>query len=182
MWIYAHTVLILTCTYTDLYLPLSALVHPTTSSNAVPSIGSEKPALLALGFSPWLNSNCSGESTSVLGHGGMGGCFAFADLDHHIAVCVLKSSFSPVTLIGTGSCPSVNQIAHHIHSQLKSLNTSEDASASGDGTSTRSTGGDGSVGSGRSRSRSKSAPRKRRRQQQRGRQREQHRGAAEGAA
>jgi CubicO group peptidase (beta-lactamase class C family) len=88
------------------------------SANSVPTRGYDKPAMLALGFSPWLNSHATGDSSCVLAHGGMGGCYAFGDLDHGIAVCVLKNSFSPVTLIGTGACPTVNEIARHIHNQL----------------------------------------------------------------
>jgi len=86
-------------------------------------VGSFPPgARLTCGFSPWLGAqveanvgaNNVGEDAGsggglgacgrldVLGHTGMGGCCAYADLSTGLAVCVLKNAFSPESLNGFG--------------------------------------------------------------------------------
>ena len=64
------------------------------------------------GFSPWLGHQLETayglahqkklspqqKRLTILGHPGMGGCCAYADLDSGLAVAVLKNSFSPEVL------------------------------------------------------------------------------------
>jgi hypothetical protein len=81
------------------------------------------PGRLTCGFSPWLGEQLedggggvrgasgggSGATTtatrrrlSILGHPGMGGCCAYADLGCGLSVAVLKNAFSPESLNGGG--------------------------------------------------------------------------------
>lgn len=59
------------------------------------------------GFSPWLGAQCESRWRSpgrlaILGHTGMGGCCAYADLSSGLAVAVLKNAFSPEALNAGG--------------------------------------------------------------------------------
>ena len=49
----------------------------------------------SLGFYPWLNKEIHGKSSTVLGHSGMGGSTAFADLDNELVVVLLKNAYTP---------------------------------------------------------------------------------------
>jgi hypothetical protein len=75
----------------------------------VKGFDTDEKAHLALGFSPWPDKRmCNGKR--VLAHGGMGGTYAFGDLDRGLAVCVLKNSYTPISLNGDVICDSTVEI------------------------------------------------------------------------
>lgn len=107
---------------------LSEIRAKMSKSNAVRTvgIGRDRPAYLGVGYSPWIDTRlaygtCSASGVSeddpdpcVLGHGGVGGSCAYADLNSGLAVCVLKSCHSPITLHGPGTSQTVVEIARCI--------------------------------------------------------------------
>lgn len=60
----------------------------------VPRRGSDVAnSYLSCGFSPWPDEDMHGHR-HILGHDGMGGCFAYADMQRQLGVAVLKNSYS----------------------------------------------------------------------------------------
>ena len=69
------------------------------------------PGRNTCGFSPWIGAQVEdgrphrapvGRRLAILGHTGMGGCCAYADLTTGLALVVLKNAFTPEVLYGTG--------------------------------------------------------------------------------
>jgi CubicO group peptidase (beta-lactamase class C family) len=89
---------------------LAALLHKVRTDARVPS--PEGEALNSLGFSPWPHL-CAGADTGslVLGHGGMGGSVAWADVDRGLSVAILRSRYSPISL---GCCAATRELAECI--------------------------------------------------------------------
>lgn len=90
---------------------LAALHHKVRTDARVASPEGET-AQNSLGFSPWPHL-CAGADTDslVLGHGGMGGSVAWADVDRGLSVAVLRSSYSPISL---GACAATRELAECI--------------------------------------------------------------------
>lgn len=90
---------------------LAALHHKIRTDARVASPEGET-ARNSLGFSPWPHL-CAGADTEslVLGHGGMGGCVAWADVDRGLSVAILRSSYSPVSL---GCCAATRELGECI--------------------------------------------------------------------
>ena len=92
------------------------------ADSSLDSPGLPSSGRLTCGFSPWLSEQieahrharvaaaAAGDAQDdrpqrlvILGHPGMGGCCAYADLSNGISLAVLKSTFSPETINGTGA-------------------------------------------------------------------------------
>jgi CubicO group peptidase (beta-lactamase class C family) len=93
---------------------LAAVVHKVSNDARVPSPreGHGRRALNGLGFTPWPGAVYGADSSScVLGHGGMGGSVAFADVGRGLGVAILRSAYTPIALSQTSTCASVLELA-----------------------------------------------------------------------
>jgi len=73
---------------------------------------------MSWGFSPWAQVEQYGATApNCVGHAGIGGCFAYADLELGLAVCVMKNAYEPYTAVGTAS-PDVVHICRLLRTLL----------------------------------------------------------------
>ena len=89
---------------------LGALLVKIRTDPRVSSSEGDETALNALGFSPWPSLGAPTDSL-VLGHGGMGGSVAWADVDRGLAVAVLRSTYAPISL---GACAATRELCECI--------------------------------------------------------------------
>ena len=75
-----------------------------------------RTARMGVGFNCWPLAMAGG-GAGVVGHAGIGGCIAFADLDAGLSVCVLKNTYSPSLVRGTTS-PEVEALVQLVRSEL----------------------------------------------------------------
>jgi len=95
----------------------------TDSARRVPSPreGRGTQAADALGFSPWTTSALYVGDTPgalVLGHGGMGGSVAFADIGRGLSVAVLKCAYTPLSLSQTAGCAATRALVDCIRAHV----------------------------------------------------------------
>jgi CubicO group peptidase (beta-lactamase class C family) len=93
---------------------LTAVVRKVRDDARVPSPreGRGVRALNSLGFTPWPGAvHTGGAAGVVLGHGGMGGSVAFADVERGLSVAVLKTGYTPIALSQTATCAAVLELA-----------------------------------------------------------------------
>ena len=111
-----------------------------------------RPARQTCGFSPWMGGMFERRLTSqlhargsevcvlhpcprlpILGHTGMGGCCAYADLEEKLAVVVLKNAFSPELVNGNAPGRTFELIDNKIRAHLfqQSLNEVQTPAAPG---------------------------------------------------
>jgi hypothetical protein len=110
---------------------LARVVTKVRSDARVPS-PSEGPgarALNGLGFTNWpgqvhtgvaSSSSSSSDCTTgcVLGHGGMGGSVAFADIERGLSIAVLRAAYTPIALSQTSTCATTRELADCIRAHF----------------------------------------------------------------
>lgn len=89
---------------------LEALLCKIRTDARVDSREGESSAMNALGWSPWPSLGAPTDSL-VLGHGGMGGSVAWADVDRGLSVAVLRTGYSPISL---GDCAATRELCECI--------------------------------------------------------------------
>ena len=89
---------------------LEALLLKIRTDARVPSSEGDATAMNSLGFSPWPSLGAPTDSL-VLGHGGMGGSVAWADVDRGLSVVVLRTTYHPVSL---GACAATRELCECI--------------------------------------------------------------------
>ena len=92
---------------------LARIVAKVHGDERVPSPGegAGTRALNGLGFTPWPGVIYGPEGTRVLGHGGMGGSVAWADVDRGLSVAILRAAYTPIALSQTSTCATSRELA-----------------------------------------------------------------------
>ena len=93
---------------------LARIVAKVRDDPRVPSPreGPGSRALNGLGFTPWPGAVHGADTSScILGHGGMGGSVAFADIDRGLGVAILRAGYTPISLSQTSACATTRELA-----------------------------------------------------------------------